>query len=77
LTKLRVSELADEFGIPADEVMTMLRAMEIVVRTPASPLADDQVARARLRWEREKRSRTVKSAPEAAAKKKKAPAAAA
>ena len=72
MTKLRVSELADEFGIPADEVMTMLRAMEIVVRTPASPLADDQVARARLRWEREKRSRTVKSAPEGAAKKKKA-----
>jgi translation initiation factor IF-2 len=72
LTKLRVQELADEFGISADEVMGMLRSMEIVVRTPQSPLADDQVARARVRWEREKRNRTDKAADEAkpAAKKR-------
>jgi translation initiation factor IF-2 len=72
LTKLRVQELADEFGISSDEVMGMLRSMEIVVRTPASPLADDQVARARVRWEREKRNRTDKAADEAkpAAKKR-------
>jgi hypothetical protein len=56
LTKLRVSELANEFGISAEELMGMLRTLDIVARTPASPLADDQVARARLRWEREKRT---------------------
>ncbi len=71
MTKLRVSELADEFGIPSDEVMGMLRSMEIVVRTPQSPLADDLVARARVRWEREKRTRAEKAAsPESAPKKR-------
>ncbi len=49
----------------------MLRAMDIAARTPASPLTDDQVARARARWEREKRTRTEKAAPEAAPAKKK------
>ena len=72
MTKLRVGELATEFGVPADEVMGMLRAMEIVVRNPASPLTDEQVARARLRWEREKRVRAEKAAPAAAPAKKKA-----
>jgi translation initiation factor IF-2 len=73
LTKLRVGELATEFGISAEEVMALLRSMEIVARNPASPLTDEQVARARLRWEREKRHRSapVEAAP---AKKKKAPA---
>lgn len=72
MTKLRVHELANEFGISADEAMALLRSMEIVVRTPQSPLADDQVARARVRWEREKRNRTEKGADEAkpAAKKR-------
>ncbi|MEK0430845.1 MAG: translation initiation factor [Gemmatimonadota bacterium] len=72
MSKLRVSELATEFGISAEEVLAMLRAMEIVARTPASPLTDEQVARARVRWEREKRHRTEKPAEPAA--KKKAPA---
>ena len=71
MNKLRVSELAIEFGIPADEVMAMLRSMEIVVRNPASPLADDQVSRARVRWEREKRTRVEKAAAESAPAKKK------
>ncbi len=70
MNKLRVHELAEEFGISGDEVMGMLRSMEIVVRSPQSPLADDQVARARARWEREKRSRAIKAAtPEAAPRK--------
>ena len=67
-----MSELAAEFGIAPDEVLTMLRSMEIVARTPASPLTDEQVARARVRWEREKRHRTEK--PAEAPAKKKAPA---
>ena len=73
MTKVRVSELAAEFGIGAEEVLTMLRAMDISVRTPASPLTDEQVARARVRWEREKRNRTEPSGtPEKAPAKKKA-----
>ncbi len=52
--------------------MSMLRSMEIVARNQASPLTDDQVSRARLRWEREKRLRAVTAAlPVAPAKKKK------
>ncbi|MGA1310146.1 MAG: translation initiation factor IF-2 N-terminal domain-containing protein, partial [Gemmatimonadaceae bacterium] len=70
MSKLRVSELATEFGISADEVLAMLRSMEISARTPASPLTDEQVARARVRWERDKRHRTAPVAEPAAAKKK-------
>ena len=73
MTKLRVHELASEFGIDADELLTLLRSMEIVARTPQSPLDDDHVARARLRWEREKRTRADKgsgSDAKPAAKKK-------
>lgn len=72
LSKLRVTELATEFGISPDETMAMLRALEITVRNPASPLTDEQVARARVRFEREKRSRADKSAADAAPSKKKA-----
>ena len=71
MTKLRVHELAEEFGISPDEVMGMLRAMEIVVRTAQSPITPDQVARARARWEREKRTRAEKAAaPDAAPSKR-------
>src|SRR5690349_21398540 len=69
--------MAEEFGITADEVTAMLRSMDLPVRGPNSPLTDDQVARVRARWEREKRSRATKAAaPTAAAtKKRRAPAA--
>ena len=70
MSKLRVSELATEFGISADEVLAMLRSMEIAARTPASPLTDEQVARARVRWERDKRHRTAPVAEPTTAKKK-------
>lgn len=58
-TKFDVKRLATEFGIPSDDVVAMLRSLEIVVRSPAMPLTDDQVARARTRWEREKRARAA------------------
>ncbi|HEY2849659.1 MAG TPA: translation initiation factor IF-2 [Gemmatimonadaceae bacterium] len=67
MTKLRVQDLAAEFDIPADEVVAMLRALDVVVRNQSSPLTDDQVARARARWEREKRARAAKAATPAAA----------
>ncbi|MEK6611694.1 MAG: translation initiation factor IF-2 [Gemmatimonadota bacterium] len=62
MTKLRVSDLAAEFGISSDEVLGMLRAMEVVVRSHLTPLTDDQISRARARWEREKRVRALKAA---------------
>ena len=66
MTKLRVHDLAAEFGIPSDEVITMLRALDVVVRSHLSQLTDDQIARARARWEREKRARVAKSTAAAA-----------
>ena len=73
MTKLRVSDLATEFGIAADDAMALVRALDITVRNPASPLTDEQVARARVRWEREKRQRAEKeTTTEAKPAKKKA-----
>jgi translation initiation factor IF-2 len=80
LIKLRVHDLAGEFGISNDELISMLRSMDVPVRSHLSPLTDDQVARLRARWEREKRARQEKpaaaparrrrgSAPEPAAEK--------
>ncbi|MFN9452861.1 MAG: translation initiation factor IF-2 [Gemmatimonadota bacterium] len=63
MSKLRVTDLATEFGIGADEVLSMLKAIEIPVRTHMSVLTEDQVARARARWEREKRSRLKPAEP--------------
>ena len=75
MSKNSVTVMAGEFGIPADEVVAMLRAMDVSVRGPSSPLTDDQVARVRARWEREKRSRATKqAAPATATKKRRAPA---
>ncbi|MDA1082424.1 MAG: translation initiation factor IF-2 [Gemmatimonadetes bacterium] len=66
-TKLRVTDLAAEFGIASDEVVAMLRSLDVVVRSHITPLADDQVARARTRWEREKRTRAANAAAPASA----------
>jgi hypothetical protein len=75
LSKISVNVMAEEFGVSTDEVMSMLRSMDVAVRGPSSPLTDDQVARARARWEREKRSRATKqAAPATATKKRRAPA---
>ena len=71
LNKLRVHELASEFGISADEVLSMLRSMEVVARSPQSAIDDDHVSLVRVRWEREKRIRE-KAAAEPPAKKKRA-----
>ena len=66
-TKLRVTDLASEFGISSEEVVAMLRSLEVIVRSHITPLTDEQVARARTRWEREKRTRAAASATPAAA----------
>jgi translation initiation factor IF-2 len=59
LSKLRVHDLAGEFGVSSDEVINLLRQMDVPVRSHLSPLSDDQVARIRARWEREKRARVA------------------
>jgi translation initiation factor IF-2 len=75
LSKLRVHDLAGEFGVPSDEVINLLRLMDVPVRSHLSPLSDDQVARIRARWEREKRARVA--APPAATRRRRGTAAAA
>jgi translation initiation factor IF-2 len=78
LSKLRVHDMAGEFGISADEVMGLLRTMDVPVRSHLSPLTDDQVARVRARWEREKRVRAEKqAAPPAPARRRRGAATAA
>jgi translation initiation factor IF-2 len=59
--------LAGEFGISADEVLALLRQMELPVRSHLTVLTDDQVSRIRVRWEREKRVRAEKAQPAPAA----------
>ncbi|MEO8911194.1 MAG: translation initiation factor IF-2 [Gemmatimonadaceae bacterium] len=75
MSKLRVHDLAGEFGITSDEVINLLRVMDVPVRSHLSPLSDDQVARIRARWEREKRARVA--APPAATRRRRGTAAAA
>jgi len=67
LSKLRVHDMAGEFGISADEVIALLRQMDVPVRSHLSLLTDDQVSRIRARWEREKRVRLEKAQPAPAA----------
>ncbi|MFN8572731.1 MAG: translation initiation factor IF-2 [Gemmatimonadaceae bacterium] len=62
MSKLRVNDMAGEFGITADEVIGLLRQMDVPVRSHLTVLTDDQVARIRARWEREKRARIEKPA---------------
>ncbi|MEO6525602.1 MAG: translation initiation factor IF-2 [Gemmatimonadaceae bacterium] len=70
--------MAGEFGISADEVMGLLRQMDVPVRSHLSPLTDDQVARVRARWEREKRVRAERqAAPPAPARRRRGSASAA
>ncbi len=71
MSKLRVTDMAVEFGIPVDEVQGLLRQMDVPVRSHLSPLTDDQVARVRARWEREKRERAQRqAAPPAPARRR-------
>ncbi|MDX2206262.1 MAG: translation initiation factor IF-2 [Gemmatimonadales bacterium] len=65
MVKTRVHDLAAEFGIPAEQLLGVLREMNVLVRSHMSALEPDQVAAIRVRWEREKR----RSAEPAAAKK--------
>lgn len=77
MSKLRVNDLAAEFGIDGDEVILLLRQLDIPHRNHLSALTDDEVARVRARWEREKRAKAAPPPPPAAgARRRKAAAAA-
>jgi translation initiation factor IF-2 len=65
VVKTRVHDLAAEFGVAPEQLLGMLKEMNIFVRSHMSALENDQVSAVRVRWEREKR----KSAEEPAAKK--------
>ena len=67
MSKFSVTDLAADLGISTDDVLGMLRSLEVVVRAPSAPLTDDQAARVRARWERVKRERAAKAAAPAAA----------
>ena len=63
MVKTRVHDLAAEFGVPAEQVMGMLKDMGIFVRSHMSGLEDGQVSAVRVRWEREKRKAADEPAP--------------
>ena len=48
MSKLSVSELANEFAVSAEDVVSLLRSMDIPIRSHMSMLTDDQVARIQI-----------------------------
>ena len=50
----RIHDLAAEFGISSEQLMGMLKEMDIFVRSHLTPLKDEQVSLMRARWERDK-----------------------
>ena len=53
---MRVYELAKELNVPSDALVHLLREMNVGVKSHMSQLGDDQVARVRATFERERRS---------------------
>jgi len=70
VVKTRVHDLAAEFGIPSEQLLGMLREMNIFVRSHLSALEPDQVSAARVRWEREKRRSAEPEAPKKGRRRK-------
>ncbi|MCA9723510.1 MAG: translation initiation factor IF-2 N-terminal domain-containing protein, partial [Gemmatimonadetes bacterium] len=70
MVKTRVHDLAAEFGIPSEQLLGMLREMNIFVRSHLSALEPDQVSAARVRWEREKRRSAEPEAPKKGRRRK-------
>jgi translation initiation factor IF-2 len=63
VTTTRIHDLAAEFGIPSEQLMGMLKELDIFVRSHLTPLKDEQVALMRARWEREKRKQKEPATP--------------
>ena len=56
-------DLAAEFGVSSEQLLAMLKDMNIFVRSHLSALEDDQVSAVRVRWEREKRKQHEEEKP--------------
>ncbi|MGH7524948.1 MAG: translation initiation factor IF-2 [Gemmatimonadales bacterium] len=69
MVKSRVHDLAAEFAVPVEQLMGMLREMNIFVRSHLSALEPDQVSAVRVRWEREKRKAAEAPAPKRSRRK--------
>jgi translation initiation factor IF-2 len=63
VVKTRVHDLAAEFGVAPEQLLNMLKDMNIFVRSHMSALENDQVSAVRVRWEREKRKHAEEPAP--------------
>ncbi len=63
MVKTRVHDLAAEFGVAPEQLLQMLRDMNIFVRSHLSALETDQVSAVRVRWEREKRRHAEEAQP--------------
>jgi translation initiation factor IF-2 len=63
VTTTRIHDLAAEFGIPSEQLLGMLKEVDIFVRSHLSPLKPEQVALMRARWERDKRKQKDAPAP--------------
>ncbi len=63
MTTTRIHDLAAEFGISSEQLLGMLKELDIFVRSHLSPLKPEQVALMRARWEREKRKQKDGPAP--------------
>ncbi|MEZ0334424.1 MAG: translation initiation factor IF-2 N-terminal domain-containing protein, partial [Gemmatimonadales bacterium] len=63
MVKTRVHDLAAEFGVAPEQLLNMLKDMNIFVRSHMSALEGDQVSAVRVRWEREKRKHAEEPAP--------------
>jgi translation initiation factor IF-2 len=63
VTTTRIHDLAAEFGISSEQLLGMLKELDIFVRSHLSPLKPEQVALMRARWEREKRKQKEAPAP--------------
>jgi len=63
VVKTRVHDLAAEFGIPPEQLLGLLKDMNIFVRSHLSTRENDQVSAVRVRWEREKRKHAEEAAP--------------
>jgi len=59
----RIHDLAAEFGISSEQLMGMLKELDIFVRSHLTPLKDEQVSLMRARWEREKRKQKEPATP--------------
>jgi len=59
----RIHDLAAEFGISSEQLMGMLKEMDIFVRSHLTPLKDEQVSLMRARWERDKRKQKQPTVP--------------